>query len=80
MHNLSLALPLSVRLTGTDEVFPVTEGAVVKLDWKLVSNWSFAEAELVALVKCSAEFLGARILLRDLGVEKGGVAYAAPPP
>ena len=38
----------SVRLTGTDEVCPVTEGAVVKLDWKLVSNWSFAEAELVS--------------------------------
>ena len=35
-----------------------------------------AEAELVALVKCSAELLGARSLMRDLGVEKGGVVYA----
>ena len=37
---------------------------------------SSAEAELVALVKCSAELLGARSLLRDLGVEKGCVIYA----
>ena len=36
---------------------------------------SSAEAELVALVKCSAELLGARGMMRDLGVEKGGVVY-----
>ena len=36
---------------------------------------SSAEAELVALVKCSAELLGARSRMRDLGVEKGGVVY-----
>ena len=37
---------------------------------------SSAEAELVALVKCSAELLGARSMMRDLGVEKSGVVYA----
>ena len=37
---------------------------------------SSAEAELVALVKCSAELLGLRSMLRDLGVETKGVAYA----
>ena len=36
---------------------------------------SSAEAELVALVKCSAELRGARSMMRDFGVEKGGVAY-----
>ena len=37
---------------------------------------SSAEAELVALVKCSAELLGAKSMMRDLGVKKGGVIYA----
>ena len=37
---------------------------------------SSAEAELVALVKCSAELLGARSLLKDFGVDCGGVVYA----
>ena len=37
---------------------------------------SSAEAELVALVKCSAELLGLRSMLRDLGVETKGVIYA----
>ena len=37
---------------------------------------SSAEAELVALVKCSAELLGVRSMLRDLGVETSGVVYA----
>ena len=37
---------------------------------------SSAEAELVALVKCSAELLGMRSLMRDFGVESTGVVYA----
>ena len=37
---------------------------------------SSAEVELVALVKCSAELLGARSMMRDQGVEKSGVVYA----
>ncbi|MDA8582616.1 Ty1/Copia family ribonuclease HI [bacterium] len=37
---------------------------------------SSAAAELVALVKCSTELLGARSLMRDLGMEKVGVVYA----
>ena len=36
---------------------------------------SSAEAELVAMVKCSAELLGLRSMLRDLGVETSGVVY-----
>ena len=37
---------------------------------------SSAEAELIAMVKCSAELLGVRSMLRDLGVETSGVVYA----
>ena len=37
---------------------------------------SSAEAELIALVKCSAELLGMRNLMRDWGVESSGVVYA----
>ena len=37
---------------------------------------SSAEAELIALVKCSAELLGVRSMLRDCGVESEGVVYA----
>ena len=37
---------------------------------------SSAEAELVALVKCSAELLGAKSMMRDFGVDKSGVIYA----
>ena len=47
-------------------------------DWSRTPNHvttSSAEAELVALVKCSAELLGARSMMRDFGVEKGGVVY-----
>ena len=54
-------------------------------DWEhFIKGWartqnhvtlSSAEAELVALVKCSAELLGARSMLRDFGVESGGIVY-----
>ena len=37
---------------------------------------SSAEAELVALVKCSAELLGAKSMMMDLGFEKRKVIYA----
>ena len=37
---------------------------------------SSAEAELIALVKCSAELLGVRSMLRDFGRESEGVVYA----
>ena len=36
---------------------------------------SSAEAELIALVKYSAELLGVRSMLRDFGVESEGVVY-----
>ena len=35
-----------------------------------------AEAELIALVKCSAELLGIRSAMRDLGADSSGVVYA----
>ena len=47
--------------------------------WSRTQNhvtMSSAEAELVALVKCSAELLGLRSMLKDLGVETRGVVYA----
>ena len=37
---------------------------------------SSAEAELVALVKCSTELMGIRSLLRDFGVDSEGIVYA----
>ena len=37
---------------------------------------SSAEAELIALVKCSAEMLGIRSAMHDLGAESSGVVYA----
>ena len=36
---------------------------------------SSAAGEIVALVKCSAELLGTRSMMRDLGVVKCGVVY-----
>ena len=37
---------------------------------------SSAEAQLFALVKCAADVLGIRSMLRDFGVESEGVIYA----
>ena len=37
---------------------------------------SSAEAELYALIKCSAERLGARNCMRDWGRERCGIVYA----
>ena len=37
---------------------------------------SSAEAELIALVKCSAELLGIRSMYKDWGITASGVIYA----
>ena len=37
---------------------------------------SSAEAELIALVKCTAELLGVRSMMKDWGRESCGVVYA----
>ena len=47
--------------------------------WSRTQNhktMSSAEAELFAMVKCAAELLGVRSMLRDFGVESEGVIYA----
>ena len=49
------------------------------MGWSRTQNHitlSSAEAELIALVKCSAELLGVRSMLRDSGVVSDGVVYA----
>ena len=37
---------------------------------------SSAEAELIAMVKCSTELMGIRSLLKDFGVDSEVVVYA----
>ena len=57
---------------------PHDRGTFIKR-WERIQNHvtlSSAEAELVALVKCSAELLGVRSMLRHSGVQKGGIVYA----
>ena len=47
--------------------------------WSRTQNhitMSSAEAELIALVKCSAELLGLRSMARDWGLELAGTVYA----
>ena len=67
------------RVTGKS-----TSGGALMIGSHFIKGWartqnhvttSSAEAELVALDKCSAELLGARSMMKDLGVEKGGVVY-----
>ena len=56
----------------------MTGGHFIK-GWARTQNHvtlSSAEAELIALVKCSAELMGIRSMLKDYGVESGGVVYA----
>ena len=62
-----------------------TSGGALMIGGHFIKGWartqnhvtlSSAEAELVALVKCSAELLGARSLLKYFGVDCGGVVYA----
>ena len=68
------------RVTGRS-----TSGGALMIGGHFIKGWSrtqnhvttsSAEAELVALVKCSAELLGLRSMLTDLGVETSGVVYA----
>ena len=68
------------RVTGKS-----TSGGALMIGGHFIKGWartqnhvtlSSAEAELVALVKCSAELLGARSMMRDLGVESEGLVYA----
>ena len=47
--------------------------------WSRTQNhvtMSSAEAELIALVKCTAELLGMRSLMRDWGTDSRGLVYA----
>ena len=62
-----------------------TSGGAIMIGGHFIKGWartqnnvtlSSAEAELIALVKCSAELLGVRSMLRDYGAESGGVVYA----
>ena len=64
------------RVTGKS-----TSGGALMIGSHFIKGWartqnhvtlSSAEAELVALVKCSAELLGAKSMTRDFGIEKGG--------
>ena len=68
------------RVTGKS-----TSGGALMIGGHFLKGWSrtqnhvtmsSAEAELIALVKCSAELLGVRSMLRDLGTETSGVVYA----
>ena len=63
-----------------------TSGGVIMIGGHFIKGWSrtqnhitlsSAEAELIALVKCSAELLGVRSMLRDFGRESAGGLYAA---
>ena len=62
-----------------------TSGGAIMIGGHFIKGWSrtqnhitlsSAEAELIALVKCAAELLGVRSMLRDFGVDSEGVIYA----
>ena len=56
-----------------------TSGGALVIGHHLIKCWSRtekAEAELVAIVKCSAELLGLRSLMMDLGRDSNDVIYA----
>ena len=68
------------RVTGKS-----TSGGALMIGSPFMKCWSrtpnhvtlsSAEAELIALVKCSAELMGMRSAMRDWGVESSGVVYA----
>ena len=68
------------RVTGRS-----TSGGALMIGSHFIKGWSrtpnrvtmsSAEAELIAMVKCTAELLGVRSMLRDLGAETSGVIYA----
>lgn len=62
-----------------------TSFGVIMIGSHLIKGWartqnnatlSSAEAELVAMVKCTSECMGIRSLLRDCGMEMSGTAFA----
>ena len=68
------------RVTGRS-----TSGGALMIGGHFLKGWSrtqnnvtcsSAAAELIALVKCSAELLGMRSAMKDWGVESSGVVYA----
>ena len=68
------------RVTGRS-----TSGGALMIGSHFIKGWSrtpnhvtmsSAEAELIAMVKCSAELLGLRSLMMDLGRDSSGVIYA----
>ena len=67
------------RVTGKS-----TSGGAIAIGGHFIKGWahtqnhvtlSSAEAELIALVKCSAELLGIRSMLKDFGMESSCVVY-----
>ena len=59
-------------------------GGAIMIGGHFIKGWSrtqnhitqsSAEAELVALVKCSSELLGIRSMLKDFGRDSSGVVY-----
>ena len=68
------------RVTGKS-----TSGGALMIGTHFIKGWSrtqnhvtmsSAEAELIALVKCFAELLGIRSMLRDWGMTASGIIYA----
>ena len=68
------------RVTGKS-----ASGAAVMVGAHFIKGWSrtqnhvtmsSAEAELIALVKCSAELLGIRSMIKYWGIEASGTIYA----
>ena len=68
------------RVTGKS-----VSGGAVMIGGHFIKGWartqnhvalSSAEAEVIALVKCSAELLGIRSMLKDFGMDSSGVVYA----
>ena len=68
------------RVTGKS-----ASGGVIMIGSHFLTGWSrapnhvtlsSAEAELIALVKCSAELLGIRSAMSDFGVDSSGMVYA----
>ena len=68
------------RVTGKS-----TSGGVLMIGGHFLKGWartqnhvtmSSAEAELIALVKCTAELLGIRSMMKDWGRDSCGVVYA----
>ena len=68
------------RVTGKS-----TSGGALMIGSHFLKGWSrtqnhvtmsSAEAELIALVKCTAELLGMRSVMRDWGTDSRGLVYA----